>query len=65
MLSPRHAEVVGLVIQSKSDKEIAALLGIRPSTVRAHLKECNRRLEAIDRVNVFYRVVETFRRLFG
>jgi DNA-binding NarL/FixJ family response regulator len=63
-LSPRHAEVVGLVIQSKKDKQIGRMLGIRPATVRVHLKECRRRLHAVDRISLFYRVVEIFRRLF-
>ena len=39
MLSPRQAETVGLVMQSKTDKEIASALGIGKRTVRTHLEE--------------------------
>jgi DNA-binding NarL/FixJ family response regulator len=63
MLSRRHAEVLGLAIQSNSDKQIAAKLGITSRTVRDHLNECKNRLDATDRMNLFYRVVEMFRRL--
>lgn len=63
MLSPRQAEVVGFVMQSKSDKEIASALGIAKRTVRTHLDESKLRLDAIDRVGLACRVFEAFRRL--
>jgi DNA-binding NarL/FixJ family response regulator len=62
-LSPRQAEVVGLVIQSHKDKEIAALLDISPATVRTHIRETKSRLAADDRVGLAYRVFWTFRHL--
>jgi DNA-binding CsgD family transcriptional regulator len=62
MLSPRQAEVVGLVMQSKTDKEIASILGIGKRTVRTHLDESKSRLEAIDRVGLACRMFEAFRR---
>ena len=62
-LSPRQAEVVGLVIQSKTDKEIASLLGIAKRTVRTHLEESKYRMNAIDRVGLACRVFETFCRV--
>ena len=63
MLSPRQAETVGLLMQSKTDKEIASSLGIAKRTVRTHLEESKFRLNAIDRVGLACRVFEGFRRL--
>jgi DNA-binding NarL/FixJ family response regulator len=63
LLSPRQAEVVGLVMQSKTDKEIASTLGISKRTVRTHIDESKSRLSAIDRVGLACRVFETFRRV--
>lgn len=63
MLSPRQAEVVGLVVQSNTDKEIATKLGIAKRTVRTHLDESKLRLGAIDRVGLTVRVFETFRKV--
>jgi DNA-binding CsgD family transcriptional regulator len=63
LLSPRQAEVVGLVMQSKTDKEIASTLGISKRTVRTHLEQSKSRLDAIDRVGLVCRVFEAFRRL--
>jgi DNA-binding CsgD family transcriptional regulator len=63
VLSPRQAEVVGLVMQSKTDKEIASTLGISKRTVRTHLEISKSRLHAIDRVGLACRVFEAFRRI--
>lgn len=62
-LSPRQAEIVGLIMQSKKDKEIATNLGISKRTVRAHVTELFRRLVAIDRVGIACRIFEAFRHL--
>ena len=62
-LSPRQAQVVGLVIQSHKDKEIAALLDISHATVRTHICKTKSRLVADDRVGLAYRVFWTFRHL--
>lgn len=62
-LSPRQAEVVGLIIQSHKDKEIASVLGISHATVRSHIDETKSRLVADDRVGLAYRVFWTFRHL--
>lgn len=46
-LTPRQAEVLRTwVACDDSRKATAAVLGISPSTVRAHLAECRRRLGA-------------------
>jgi DNA-binding CsgD family transcriptional regulator len=60
-LSPRQAQVVGLVMQSRQDKEIITALDISPSTVRTHLKEAKARLDARDRVGLAYRMFWQFR----
>jgi DNA-binding NarL/FixJ family response regulator len=62
-LSPRQAQIVGLIMQSKKDKEIAASLGITKRTVRAHVTELFRRLATIDRVGIACCIFEAFRRL--
>lgn len=62
-LSPRQAQVVGLVIQSHKDKEIASLLDISHATVRTHICETKERILACDRVGLAYRVFWTFRHL--
>ena len=61
MLSPRQAAVVGLVMQSRKDKEIARLLGIQETTVYTHINKAKERIGASDRVGLAYRVFETFR----
>ena len=62
-LSPRQAQIVGLVIQSQQDKEITAALGISQSTLRSHLKEAKSRLQARDRVGVAYQMFWKFRQV--
>jgi len=60
-LSPRQAQIVGLLIQGRKDKEIGAVLSISKSTVRTHLIETKARLDAEDRIGMIYRVFWTFR----
>lgn len=48
-LSPREAEVVQLVGEGLSNKEIALRLGINPETVETHLKRARGKLGATDR----------------
>jgi DNA-binding CsgD family transcriptional regulator len=62
-LSPRQAQVVGLAIQSKKDKEIARILLINETTVYTHIKIAKSRLNATDRMGLSYRVFECFRRI--
>jgi DNA-binding NarL/FixJ family response regulator len=62
-LSPRQAQIVGLVIQGRKDKEIGAALSISKSTVRTHLIETKSRLAADDRIGMIYRVFWTFRQV--
>lgn len=60
-LSPRQAQVVGLVMQSQQDKEIITALTISHSTCRTHLCEAKARLDARDRVGLAYRLFWNFR----
>lgn len=62
-LSPRQAQIVGLLIQGRKDKEIGAALSISKSTVRTHLIETKARMAAEDRVGLAYRVFWTFREI--
>lgn len=59
-LSPKQAQVVGWAIQSKRNKEIGRLLKISERTVREHIDESRRRMDAIDRMALSYRVTEAF-----
>jgi DNA-binding NarL/FixJ family response regulator len=63
-LTPRQTEVIGLTIQSKKAKQIAAILGISEFTVITTLTHCRRKLVALDSIGLFYRVVESLRRLY-
>lgn len=48
-LSPREREVLSLMVHGKSNKEIAAALGITEATVKCHVSVILMRLEANDR----------------
>ncbi len=62
-LSPRQAQVVGLAMQSKKDKEIAKILRVDETTVYSHIKLARSRLQAADRMGLAYRVFECFRQV--
>lgn len=49
-LSPRELEVLRLMTTGQSNKEIARSLGLSPDTVKDHLENLYRKLEATDRV---------------
>ena len=48
-LSPREREVLSLIVQGKSNKEIAANLGITEATVKCHVSVILERLGVSDR----------------
>lgn len=48
-LSARHKQILELVSQGKSNKEIASLLGTSEVTVKAHLRNIYAKLEVADR----------------
>ncbi|NJK43250.1 MAG: response regulator transcription factor [Pleurocapsa sp. SU_196_0] len=49
-LSPRELEVLRLMASGQSNKEIARTLGLSPDTIKDHLENLYRKLEASDRV---------------
>jgi DNA-binding NarL/FixJ family response regulator len=48
-LSPREMEIVRLIVAGRSNKEIAADLGIGEESVKSHLKSLFQKLEVADR----------------
>jgi DNA-binding NarL/FixJ family response regulator len=48
-LSPHEREVLALVVQGKSDKEIGQELTISPATVRRHVDACLSKLGVANR----------------
>jgi DNA-binding CsgD family transcriptional regulator len=51
-LSPREAEIVGLVMQGLSNKEIEARLFISLETVKKHLSSIYRKLSVMNRLQL-------------
>jgi DNA-binding CsgD family transcriptional regulator len=51
-LTPREREVAAYTSQGLSHKEIAALLGLAPATVRNHLAAASRRLQARNKAQL-------------
>ena len=58
-LSPQQANIVGLIMQGRRDKQIAAELRLSPATVRTHLRTIFTRLDVQDRVELVLRVFAT------
>lgn len=50
-LTPREIEVIGLIADGLSNKQIAATLGISDDTVHAHLRNAFSKLEVTDRTS--------------
>ncbi|MGW6461450.1 response regulator transcription factor [Streptomyces sp. NPDC055078] len=50
-LSPREVQVVGLVAQGQSNQQIGDTLGLKPATVKSHLRRISRVLNARDRAH--------------
>lgn len=50
-LSPRQDEIIRLVSNGETDKEIASRLGIKPETVSLHVSLFIKKLEAKNRVH--------------
>lgn len=51
-LTPREREVLALVADGHTDAEIAARLGIKPSTVATHVARGSRKLHATNRAHL-------------
>lgn len=60
--SPQQARIVELMLEGKSDKEIAADMKLRFSTVRTYMSRLFARVGASDRTDLLVRVFGHFRR---
>jgi len=58
-LSPQQANIVGLIMQGRRDKQIAGELHLSPATVRTHLRAIFARLDVQDRVELVLKVFAT------
>jgi DNA-binding NarL/FixJ family response regulator len=57
-LSARELEVMNLLMSGRSNREIAAALGIEPATVKAHLGRMLRKTHSKNRLEMTLRLVE-------
>ncbi|MBO1923304.1 MULTISPECIES: response regulator transcription factor [Thiomicrorhabdus] len=55
-LTEREIETTELVLQSKSNREIAEQLGITERTVKAHLRNVFEKLEVTDRLSLVLKI---------
>lgn len=55
-LSPQQGRIVGLILQNRQDKQIAAELGLSRETVRTYLKRIFLRLGVEGRLGLVLRV---------
>lgn len=53
-LTEREIEVIYLVAQGGSNREIGERLGLAPHTIKSHLQRISSKLGARDRANVVY-----------
>lgn len=58
LLTIRQVEIIRLIINGFTNKEIARKLGISPSTVKNHVTEIHARLGIDRRTKVLSRIVE-------
>lgn len=58
-LTPRQLDVLGYICQGMSNKIIARALGMRETTVKAHVMQIMRRLNADNRTQVALRVAQS------
>ena len=58
-LTPRQLDVLGYICQGMSNKILARALGMRETTVKAHVMQIMRRLNAENRTQVALRVAQT------
>lgn len=57
-LSTREREVLSLLVKGRSNKEIAALLGIKEATVKSHVGVILMRLEVSDRTQAVVKALQ-------
>jgi DNA-binding CsgD family transcriptional regulator len=58
-LSPRELDVVRLLVEGRTNREIAGVLVLSPKTVARHVEAAMRKLEVSSRTALAVRVVET------
>jgi DNA-binding NarL/FixJ family response regulator len=58
MLTERELDVLNLLMNGRSNREIAAAMGIEPATVKAHLGRMLRKTQATNRVELTLRAIE-------
>jgi DNA-binding NarL/FixJ family response regulator len=58
MLTERERDVLQLLMNGRSNREIAAAMGIEPATVKAHLGRMLRKTKASNRVELTLRAME-------
>jgi len=51
-LSKREREILSLLADGRCDKEIAAALGLKPSTVQSYIQRLKRELDCDNRVQL-------------
>ncbi len=54
-LTPRQREIIGLVANGKTNKEIAMVLGVSHNTIRVHIKRIMELLDAANRAHIVYK----------
>lgn len=57
-LTPREEQVLGLLGQGHSNKEIAKLIGVSPETVKDHVERVYQKLDVRDRLGAVRRATE-------
>lgn len=56
LLSPREKSIASLITQGYSDKEIAKILAISPTTVRTHINNAFGKADAYNRIDFIYKL---------
>jgi DNA-binding NarL/FixJ family response regulator len=51
-LSPRHEQIVELILRNHADKEIAAAMGLKIPTIRTYKTRMFQRLGVADRIDL-------------
>jgi len=57
-LTPREEQVLGMLGQGHSNKEIAKLIGVSPETVKDHVERVYQKLDVRDRIGAVRRATE-------
>jgi DNA-binding CsgD family transcriptional regulator len=55
-LSPRHEQIVELILRNQSDKEIAVAMGLKIPTIRTYKTRMFQRLRVADRIDLILRL---------